>query len=181
MKACTACHEAKPLPDFYFHATRGRYEARCKDCFKARVKASADANREAVRAANRVAGSKFREANREYERVRTLAHYHANREERSAASARWRAENPDKHAAKEAKRRAAKLKATPPWADTEQIKLIYRRAQELKEQTGRDWHVDHIVPLKGKTVCGLHCEANLQILSAFDNLSKSARYWPDMP
>ena len=181
MKNCTRCSEAKPLTEFYLNAKRGRYEARCKDCFKALVKSSADTNREAVRAANRVAGAKFRDANRESERKRTLAAHHANPERSRANNARWRTENPGRHAAKEAKRRAIRLKAIPVWADLDAIKLIYEAVKTESELTGVPMHVDHIVPLQGKTVCGLHCEANLQVLKASENLSKCARWWPEMP
>jgi len=72
-----------------------------------------------------------------------------------------------------AKKKAAKLFATPPWADQERIKTIYRDCPD-----GHD--VDHIVPLQSDLVCGLHCEANLQYLPSRENQSKKNRYWPDM-
>lgn len=175
-RACTKCGETKPVDAFYFHSKRGSYEARCKDCFKALVKAGANVKRPEVRAANRIAGAKFRETNRERENARVLASYYANREERLAANRAWRVTNPDKHAAKEARRRAAKLRATPAWADLEAIAKVYWQASEESRRTGVLMHVDHIVPLKGRNVCGLHCEANLQILPALANISKGNRF-----
>lgn len=77
-------------------------------------------------------------------------------------------------------RRLAEKRATPSWADLDKIKAICDAAAELQAVTGVKYHVDHIVPLRGKTVCGLHCEANLQVLPALDNLVKGCVKWPDM-
>ena len=73
------------------------------------------------------------------------------------------------------KRQAAKIFATPSWADYEKIKLIYRQAFEIRK-LGRNVHVDHIIPLRGKNVCGLHVEGNLQIIDAVENLSKFNKF-----
>lgn len=64
-----------------------------------------------------------------------------------------------------AKRRANKLNATPKWADLQRIKEIYDNCPE-------GYHVDHIIPLQGYNVCGLHVETNLQYLTEKENLSK---------
>lgn len=175
MRICTCCEAAKPLDDFYRNAKRGTYEARCKDCFKRRVNEYAEANRERVREGNRVAGEKFRSANREFERQRLREHARANKGKYAANGREWRQANPGLNAAKEARRRAAKAKATPVWADTAAIKLIYEEAARLSKETGVQMHVDHIIPLKSDVVCGLHCEANLRVVPAVVNLSKSNR------
>ena len=65
----------------------------------------------------------------------------------------------------QANRRASKLRATPAWADFDKIKSIYDNCP-----TG--YHVDHIIPLQGKYICGLHVETNLQYLPASENISK---------
>lgn len=78
-----------------------------------------------------------------------------------------------------ASRRALKIKATPSWIDQEAVDGMYDLAS-LFNDVGLDVHVDHIVPLNSDKVCGLHCEANLQLLLASDNISKGNRWWPDM-
>ena len=74
--------------------------------------------------------------------------------------------------AHKAKRRASKKQATPIWCELEEIKLIYLEAREKTLETGIQHHVDHIIPLQNKNVCGLHCKDNLQIISAKENAEK---------
>jgi hypothetical protein len=83
--------------------------------------------------------------------------------------------------AKNAARKARKLKAVPAWADPAAIRDIYLAAQIASSACAAPRHVDHIVPLIHPLVCGLHCEANLRILPSRLNLQKSNRFWPDMP
>lgn len=74
-----------------------------------------------------------------------------------------------------AKRRGAKLQATPPWLTKqhlEQTEFLYACAKDLEQMFGTKWHVDHIVPLQGKNVSGLHVPWNLQVIRAEENLKK---------
>lgn len=68
-------------------------------------------------------------------------------------------------------RKKAIRAATPPWADRNEIKRVYIEAG-LRRQAGEDVHVDHIYPLKGKDMCGLHIASNLRIIPAKENLMK---------
>jgi len=77
------------------------------------------------------------------------------------------------------KRRAIKINRTPPWLLEEHFKQIaefYKMAQELEKIFPWKQHVDHVVPLQGESVSGLHVPWNLQILSEKENLEKSNRY-----
>ena len=77
------------------------------------------------------------------------------------------------------KRRTAKLTRTPPWADMESIRAVYAEAQRLTASIGIPHHVDHIIPLQGKFVSGLHVHNNLQVLTGTENSSKHNRYEVD--
>ena len=79
--------------------------------------------------------------------------------------------NPELRAFHTAKRRAAKLQATPSWLTEEHWDQI----RSLYEACPKGFHVDHIIPLQGKNVRGLHVPWNLQIIPAEDNLRKSNR------
>jgi hypothetical protein len=65
--------------------------------------------------------------------------------------------------------------AMPAWADKAAMRAVYAEAQRLTLETGQRHEVDHVIPLLGKTVSGLHVEYNLQVLPMPDNRRKSNR------
>lgn len=71
-----------------------------------------------------------------------------------------------------ARHKAAKLRATPVWVDHSRINEMYEAAVFLSKKTGKIYHVDHIVPLQSKIVCGLHVPWNLKLLTAEENQRK---------
>lgn len=99
-----------------------------------------------------------------------------------AAQKAYYEENKPAFLARSNKRRAAKLQALPKWltkAEHEEIKELYEIARMFKLYTGEEYHVDHIVPLQGENVCGLHVPWNLQVIPAKENLSKSNKLQED--
>ena len=82
---------------------------------------------------------------------------------------------PEKLRAKVAARRATLLRAMPEWCDRVAIVEIYRRAKALTIETGIKHEVDHIIPLRGRNVSGLHIPINLQILTVTENRQKFTR------
>lgn len=131
-------------------------------------------NREKVRELKRTYYATS-ESERQLQKKRGRKWMESNREKYRASSARWRVANLDVAAAAQQRRRAKKLKCLPPWADLEKIQQFYAQAKELTEMTGVKHNVDHIYPLQGDLVTGLHVEWNLQILTERDNKSKGAR------
>jgi hypothetical protein len=77
-----------------------------------------------------------------------------------------------------AKRLAAELQRTPSWADHEAISKFYAQARALTRRTGIPHHVDHIIPLQGRKVSGLHVQNNMQVLTASENARKCNTYEP---
>jgi hypothetical protein len=104
-----------------------------------------------------------------------------NRKKRVAASIVYQRVNAGRLNAKRAKRKAIKLSATPLWADGGAIGQYYMIAKFLSDELGVVFHVDHVVPLQSKIVCGLHAHTNLTITIGSWNCSKSNKWWPDMP
>lgn len=104
-----------------------------------------------------------------------------NAERIAAKNSQWSRNNPGKRMAVKAARRAREKFATPAWANNFFIEEIYDLAARRTRLTGFKWHVDHMVPMQSKTVCGLHVENNLRVIPAKQNQSKNNRWWPDMP
>lgn len=88
---------------------------------------------------------------------------------------KWATENKGKRQAITRGYQASKLNATPKWVTKDmflEIERYYLEAVTITEKTGILMHVDHMVPLQGKTVCGLHVPWNLQVLTAIENCAK---------
>jgi hypothetical protein len=157
-RKCHECSVLKTADNFYKDSTcAGGIGYRCKECCK--VRSSRD--KEKI----------YRNHTKRYARHKSrLAEYNAN----------WSRNNKAKVAAKASRRRAAKLRASTMWADHDKIEEFYKAADILGMLLGEWYHVDHIVPLQSKLVCGLHNEFNLQVIPASENQMKSNRWWPDM-
>lgn len=154
---------------------------------KKRYHSLTDAQREKERTRLRIHAAKKYKENPRKAIDCVLRSSRKHRDKKLKALAKWKEKNPNwnkeyrqlPHAKEKARffasrRRAIKIQAMPLWANQDLIELIYATCPD-------GMHVDHIVPLVSKFVCGLHCEANLQHLPAKENFSKNNHWWPDMP
>ena len=99
-----------------------------------------------------------------------------NPEKRKASHKRWHLANPDWTNANKALRRAKEFNATPKWANKFFMQEAYALAKLRTKVMGFKWEVDHIIPLRNKYVCGLHCEQNLQVIPQTLNRQKNNHY-----
>jgi hypothetical protein len=100
-------------------------------------------------------------------------------EERNTYSREWFANNKHKRASYQRKRDAALKNRVPPWLSKDDLWMMdeaYDIAQIRSKLTGFQWHVDHIIPLQGKKVSGLHVPWNLQVIPWFENCRKNAKF-----
>ena len=125
--------------------------------------------------------AEYKSLNAARERIRKRQYYVKNIARIAAYRRAYVTGKSDRFAERAAMRRAKKLNATPAWAERFFIRQAYELAKLRTKITGIQWHVDHVVPLQSKLVCGLHTHHNLRVIPASINASKSNRYWPDMP
>jgi hypothetical protein len=162
------------------------------------AKAWALRNAEHVKAMRKANYEKDRKVNIEKTRVwrkrnpaRVLASQRAcaaiNREKNRAARKAWEVRNPtaviesirryrDRNRAKIRARltvsKQGREKRRVLWANQDAIIAIYRQAEIMTRTTGRRYVVDHIIPLQGRTVSGLHVETNLRVIEHHENARK---------
>jgi 5-methylcytosine-specific restriction endonuclease McrA len=144
-KVCSSCNETKESSEFH------------------RRKDTKDGLQKYCKLCNNSQANRYYKNNKDKRLKQVKEHYYSNKH---------------LYRAKSSKRRSSKFSATPEWLSQEQldqIKDMYWLAQDLRRVTGEDYHVDHIIPLQGKEVRGLHVPWNLQILPADINLSKGNR------
>lgn len=174
-KKCSKCKEEKLFNEFTrSKSCKDGYYNYCKICRKQYYEANREFIAECKQEHYRVNKDRLLAEMREYREI--------NKEQIANRMRRYQKENSAKISANTAKRRSLKLQSTPPWLtqeDFEQIEEFYKKAQQLKSVTGQQYHVDHIVPLQGENVCGLHVPWNLQILEASENIKKSNKLLED--
>lgn len=160
MAICRSCEHDLPASSFYSDKSKKLgHGTICKTCDNVRRQAWTEANRE-----------------REQEKLRKW--YENNSDLMKQRAKDWYEANPSQHRSHTLARLCPDRRPTPAWADFEAMDAFYLKAKALTEATGIIHEVDHIAPIQGANVCGLHTHYNLQILTKRANRAKSNTFEP---
>ena len=185
-KATGATHYFTGEPCKHGHIAPRKTKGACVECLKAEWQAAAETRADYFQKYNR----------KEEVKDRKNEWYEANREKViAAASTRpahilreyrntWKANNKTQVLADNKVRRRKHRDATPPWLTRKQkseIRQLYQIAITMTQTTGEQYVVDHIVPLRGEEVCGLHVPWNLRVITQEENLKKSNKHVDTLP
>ena len=161
MKYCPTCKTEKETLSFYTNKSKkDGLHSECKMCSKARKQGWLKNNKD-----------KAAVYDKEWQQ--------SNKDKKSKNYKNWQQNNRAVVNAYNSSIRASKIKRTPLWLTEHDHKVIeskYAMAAWLSGVVDRDYHVDHIIPLRGKNVSGLHVPDNLRIIPAKDNLEKGNKY-----
>jgi hypothetical protein len=176
VKRCSKCNVDKQLNVFSkCAANKDGLHRWCKECSKAAKKEWYEKNAEAEKAKAMQYHYENYEKNKDRIIKRTIEWQRNNKEKYAIKSKRCYENTKHKKFAWQALARAAKRNAVPKWINEElkqEIQKFYVEARLKTRETGTKYEVDHIVPLMGKTVCGLHVPWNLRVITQFENRSK---------
>ena len=178
MKKCKRCKTQLPKTNFSENLSRrDKLNSVCDECSPFYARKARD---HPDRVAYRIAQAKaWQEANPERTKETAARYRDRRRDLISRQHKKWRDANPDKRGAMASRQRATKIKRTPKWLTEDDQKWIawhYGHSKVMEQLTGIKHHVDHIHPLQGETVCGLHVPWNLQVITARENLQKSNKF-----
>lgn len=179
IRTCKKCNIEKTLEDnFYFRNDSNTYRHKCIKCSIARCRSYYEENSDKLKLMNKEhkANNKehYREYNKKYQpewvknnpdKVKAKRDRYRSTEKSTITERNYYLNHKKEYLAMTNKRRAKKLSATPKWVNFNEIETIYKNCPEGHE-------VDHIIPLQGKNVSGLHVPWNLQYLTISENRSK---------
>jgi hypothetical protein len=175
-KTCFKCLSTKPMTEFYKHKMMADgHLNKCKSCTKSDVKQHRAENLERLQEYDRSRGMLPHRVAARQEYAKTEAFRISARKSSKQYSAKNKEKRRTIKLVCQRSREAGKISRTPAWlseADKALIKTRYAEARWMTSRTGIKHHVDHIVPLLGKAVCGLHVPWNLRVIPARENIKK---------
>ena len=156
------------------HVALRKTKGVCVECLKEDWAIDNERRKEKPKTAAAIAaGRRYYEKNREAVIARAAAR---PAEEKRRARSDYKDRNVDVVRADTSVRKRRHREATPKWLTKEerlQMRELYVQARKLTAVTGERYVVDHIVPLRGESVCGLHVPWNLRVITQDENLKKS--------
>ena len=169
MKKCSKCKEEKDFSEFHKNKRSvDGYQNQCKACRKTH----ADLTKEKKAKKDK----EWYERNKEKQRAKVREYRQNNLEVCKERNRRYKKNNKGLINYLTSLKKKKVKQATPSWADKEKIKQIYLISAQKTKETGIQYHVDHIIPIKGELVSGLHVPENLQVITATENLKKNNKY-----
>lgn len=173
MKFCKKCNTNKDKKLFgILKSSKDGLYPKCKSC----VKEDTFKQKESRVLYNKEYKLRDPEKAKRLRREWKLKDYNLNSKKYKDYSREWRKKNPLKAKERDVKNNNRKTKAMPLWITEEQIleiNMIYLLAKSKTLAENIEYNVDHTIPLKGKTVCGLHVPWNLRVVTAKENKIKS--------
>lgn len=166
------------------HIAPRKTKGTCIECAKEDSRKANETRAEYFREYNssekgKEAKRRYYEENKDVVKVKALAR---PKEDRARYRKKYKDNNPDLYKAHTNQRRKRSQQATPSWLTAEHKKQIrdkYLLAIAMTKETGVPYVVDHMVPLHGETVCGLHVPWNLKVMTREENLAKSNKFTDD--
>ena len=187
MKNCSVCKEEKDFSFFNTSKTSvSGYKSACKDCTKIQkaesyqrtkekhLKRCAEWQRNNKDKKNAI-NARYRNSHKESIAAHLKVYYEANKEKVAKRTSEWAKSNLGTTSANRRIDQARKINRVPAWlteSDLLRMKCYYQVAAMRTRESGQKWHVDHIIPLRGKEVSGLHVPNNLQVITAAENRKK---------